>query len=381
MEFSLRRTRECKTWRVYKGHFQPPLTRAPGATILGGQRAVSATPNISSLNFSGMNSPRNNSLKPTVHSPRGTEWPTWLLIAFIYGGWLAALAWYAQNASLWAVAALAVIAAWYMSLQHELVHHHPTRHMEINRALGLLPIAVWYPFDVYRRSHLAHHRDERLTYPGQDPESNYLDPEDFAQRSAPLRAILVAQRTSLGRFLISPAFAVFHLLWPLRRASYWRSRTLRWIWAQHLALLLAMLWAVERWTGMSPLVYLLGVGYPGLGLALLRSLYEHRPAAVPAHRIVVNEAGWLWRLLYLNNNYHAVHHAQPDLPWYAIPQAYWAQRDSFVAGTGGFLVPGYAWLWLRHALTPIDHPAQETRPGAAVQHARVTVQQHPSDGT
>ena len=92
-----------------------------------------------------------------------TEWPTWLLIAAIYGSWLAALVWYAHGASLGAVAALVVIAAWYMSLQHELVHNHPTRHAALNRALGLLPIAVWYPFDIYRRSHLAHHRDELLT--------------------------------------------------------------------------------------------------------------------------------------------------------------------------------------------------------------------------
>jgi len=328
-----------------------------------------------------MNSPRNDSLKPTANNPWGVEWPTWLLIASIYGGWLAALTWYAQSASVWAVAALALIAAWYMSLQHELVHHHPTRHMGINRALGLLPIAVWYPFDVYRRSHLAHHRDERLTYPGQDPESNYFDPADFAQRSAFIRALLVVQRTSLGRFLISPAFAVFHLLWPLRLASYWRGSALRWIWAQHLALLVVMLWTIERWTGMSPLTYVLAVGYPGLGLALLRSLYEHRPAALPAHRIVVNEAGWPWRLLYLNNNYHAVHHAQPNLPWYAIPQAYWAQRDAFVAGTGGFLVPGYLRLLVRHAVVPVDHPAQETRLSAAAQSARATLQKQSSNAT
>jgi len=326
-----------------------------------------------------MNSARTYSTHNTSNVPQGVEWPTLLLIAAVYGGWLAVLAWYAQSASLWAVATLAVIAAWYMSLQHELVHNHPTRRPGLNRVFGLLPIAVWYPFDVYRRSHLAHHRDERLTYPGQDPESNYLDPADFAQRSAALRALLLVQRTSLGRFLISPAFAVFHLLWPLRHASYWRSRTMRWVWTQHLALLVVMLWSVDRWTGMSPLTYLLGVGYPGLGLALLRSLYEHRPAALPAHRIVVNEAGWPWRLLYLNNNYHAVHHAHPNLPWYDIPKAYWAQRDAFVAATGGFLVPGYTRLLVRHAVVPIDHPAQETQPNIAGQLAPAALKQQALD--
>jgi len=295
----------------------------------------------------------------------GVEWPTWLLIVAVYGIWLASLNWYAQGGSWAALVTLAVIAAWHMSLQHELVHNHPTRRAWLNRWLGLLPVAVWYPFDVYRKSHLAHHNDELLTYPGQDPESNYLNPEDYWQHNALMRALLVAQRTSLGRFVITPVFAVFHLLWPLRQAAYWRKPALRRTWLQHLGLLAIMLGAVQVWTGMSPWTYLFGVAYPALGLAMMRSLYEHRPADLPAHRIVVNEAAWPWRLLYLNNNYHAVHHAHPGLPWYAIPKAYAAQRDAYVQSTGGFLVPGYARLILRHALTPIDHPAQETRPAPA----------------
>ncbi len=31
---------------------------------------------------------------------------------------------------------------------------------------------------------------------------------------------------------------------------------------------------------------------PALSLALLRSFYEHRRAALPAHRIAINDAGW-----------------------------------------------------------------------------------------
>jgi fatty acid desaturase len=372
----MRRTVQANNARIA---FDSLLSIKPPVLRCAPQAAALRPKHPTSLNFHGMNSARRDSPYTTTHAPQGVEWPTWLLIAAIYGSWLAALGWYAHSASLWAVAALAVIAAWYMSLQHELVHNHPTRHRWVNRALGLLPIAVWYPFDIYQRSHLAHHRDERLTYPGQDPESNYFDPADFAQRSAPMRALLVAQRTSLGRFLVTPAFAIFHLLWPLRRASYWRSRKLRWIWTQHLALLVAMLGAIESATGMSPWTYLLGVSYPCLGLAFMRSLYEHRPAALPAHRIVVNEAAWPWRLLYLNNNYHAVHHAQPNLPWYAIPQAYWAQRDAFVAGTGGFLVPGYVRLFVRHAVVPIDHPAQATRPMAATEAGRTNLRNQGPD--
>ncbi len=294
------------------------------------------------------------------HAGPGIEWPTWLVCACIYGGWLGALRWYRVEASGWALVLIIVLAAWYMSLQHELVHGHPTPYAWLNRALGLLPIAVWYPFDVYRSSHLAHHRDEVLTYPSQDPESNYLDPEDFASRSAPLRFLLVAQRTALGRFCITPAFAIFHLLRPLSQAGYWKSPRMRWTWVQHTLLLLLMLWGVQSYAGISPWLYL-ALGYACLGLAIMRSYYEHRPAADPQHRIVINEAGWLWRLLFLNNNYHAVHHAQPKLAWYRIPSLYRTHKDYFLERNGGYFLTGYLAFFARHALRPLDAPGQQTR--------------------
>ena len=100
-------------------------------------------------------------------------------------------------------------------------------------------------------------------------------------------------------------------------------------------------------------------------LAMLRSFHEHRPAAHPAHRIVINEAGWGWRLLYLNNNYHAVHHTHPSLPWYRLRAAYELDRPGYLARNGGFLVPGYGHLLRHHAVTPIDSPVFGPPPAPA----------------
>jgi fatty acid desaturase len=72
--------------------------------------------------------------------------------------------------------------------------------------------------------------------------------------------------------------------------------------------------------------------------------------------VVVNEAGWFWRVLYLNNNYHAVHHDRPDLPWHAVRREYLAHREHVLARNAGFVVPGYLWLLRRYALTPVDSP-------------------------
>lgn len=298
--------------------------------------------------------------EPSAPRALPIEWPTWMLLAGVYGLWLATLVWYASEPGLAPVVVLVVACAWHMSLQHELVHGHPTRSARINRWLGILPLAVWYPFDVYRETHLAHHRDELLTFPGADPESNYIEPADFARSSPLLRGLLVAQRTALGRFCITPGFAIFNLARSMLRGGYWSKRKRIGIWSQHLALVAAVLWAVHTGTGMPVWAYLL-TAYFALGLACMRSLYEHRPAAHPAHRIVVNEAGWFWRVLYLNNNYHAVHHALPGLAWYAIPAAYEAERERFIHGTGGFLIPGYNRFFLRHLMTPVDAPGQATR--------------------
>ena len=66
-----------------------------------------------------------------------------------------------------------------MSLQHEIIHNHPTRWRRLNRALGTWPLVLWLPFEIYRRTHLQHHNDNRLTDPLEDPESYYHTSEQW----------------------------------------------------------------------------------------------------------------------------------------------------------------------------------------------------------
>jgi fatty acid desaturase len=284
------------------------------------------------------------------------EWQTCLLVIAVYGCWFGCVDSFAWLPMPVATGLLIMATCWTMSLQHELIHGHPTRHRSVNRLLGLAPLAVWYPYDLYRSGHLAHHRNELLTQPGIDPESNYIDADDFAALPRWARPLWTAQRTSLGRLLIGPAFVIVPTWLDIVRKP-WRgdfSETL--VWAQHLGLTAIMLWALERFAGISPLYYLLAVSYPALGIAMLRSFHEHRPADDPAHRVVVNEAGFGWRLLFLNNNYHAVHHEDCSLPWYRIRRAYLQDRTGVLQRNGGFLVTGYGRLLARHAVKPVDSP-------------------------
>lgn len=287
---------------------------------------------------------------------RRGEWRNWLLIPAVYGTWLlAALCWRALG-PLAGTALLVLATCWFMSLQHELIHGHPSRDPRINRLFGLAPLAVWYPYALYRSTHLAHHRDELLTEPGIDPESNYLTEPDYRRLPACIRPLWIAQRTVLGRVLLGPLIVIVPT-WldivrrPLR-GDFSQCRS----WALHLLLLGAMLSALEYWAGIGPLRYMLTVGCPALGLAMLRSFYEHRPAQTSAHRVVVNEAGLFWRVLYLNNNYHAVHHERPDLPWYLLRKFYLAHRADVLVRNGGFVVPGYLSLIGRYALATVDSP-------------------------
>ena len=298
---------------------------------------------------------------PPTPSTVRRQWRTWLLVPTVYAAWVLAVSWYARLGPAGGTILLILATCWFTSLQHELIHGHPSRSRRVNRLMGLAPLAVWYPYELYRSSHLAHHRDELLTEPGIDPESNYIDDAAWQRLGRVFRPLWIAQRTVLGRFLLGPGMVIVPT-WldivrrPLR-GDFSQSRS----WAVHLILMGAMLFALDRLAGIGPLRYLLTVGYPALGLAMLRSFYEHRPALHAPHRVVINEAGLFWRILYLNNNYHAVHHERPDLPWYLVRRFYLANRAEVLRRNGSFVIPGYVCLMRRYAMTPVDSPIHPAR--------------------
>src|SRR5471032_446129 len=117
------------------------------------------------------------------------EWPTWLLIVVIHAGWLVTLFSCRQLGSVARTLLMIWWCAWYMSLQHELIHGHPTRTPWINRMFGYVPLAVWYPYRLYRDSHLRHHIDFHLTMPALDTESYYVSPATWAGMNGPLRKL------------------------------------------------------------------------------------------------------------------------------------------------------------------------------------------------
>jgi fatty acid desaturase len=274
-----------------------------------------------------------------------SELPTWLLIGVIYGGWFSVMLNAQTLGRLPATLLLIVFTGWYMSLQHELIHGHPTRWPRVNQLFGTLPLAVWYPYGLYRDSHLAHHRNHTLTEPDEDPETYYLSAARWAKLPRWQQQLIHLRNTFLGRLLLGPLLdvaATFGGMWQaLRRGD----RSAIAMWLLHGALL-ALLFSWMARQGFSPLWYLLTVSYPALALTKVRSFYEHRAADDPLARSVNNEAAWPWRMLFLNLNYHSVHHDLPGVPWYGLRRLYLRDREHYYQRNHGFRVAGYR-VWLR----------------------------------
>jgi fatty acid desaturase len=74
----------------------------------------------------------------------------------------------------------------------------------------------------------------------------------------------------------------------------------------------------------------------------------------------VVESNALWSLIFLNNNLHIAHHAQPKLPWYRLPAA-WRRMRSAVGDPDLVLRGGYTELVRNHLLQPLiapEHPGR-----------------------
>ncbi len=288
--------------------------------------------------------------------PERIEWPTLTVAAAVYGGFGLAT-WHHEALPWWLLLPLGgYLVAWHGSLQHEAVHGHPTPWNWLNEALVFPSLWLWLPFRLYRVSHLTHHNNAVLTDPARDPESFYVAPADW-DRLGPLgRAYFWTANTLAGRLLIEPLRCVWRLLArEMARLARGDAANLT-PWLLHLAgSALVLAWAL--WVCAMPLLdYLALFAYPGLSLTLLRSFLEHQARPAEGARSVLVEAGWPLSLMFLNNNLHALHHAEPGLAWYRLPARYRARRQELLSGNGGYRYGGYLEIAARYLVKPKEHP-------------------------
>ena len=268
------------------------------------------------------------------------EGPTWALAFVIYSSWLL-LTYFYNDISPWvAVPLLVWFIAWQSSLQHEVLHGHPTKNVKLNTLLGSPALWLIYPYGLYKEYHLKHHNNEMLTDPIEDPESYYFLKGQWESLPKWRKALFKFNQTFLGRMLIGPLLSCWALVESeiaMLRAGD-TSHLKHWAW--HLPSLALVVFWVTAVCNIPFIEYALIV-YPSLSLMLVRSYAEHRPAEDYRHRSVIVESNPLMRLLFLNNNYHVVHHDKPRLAWYDIPGYYRDNKDAFIKGNGNYVFKGY----------------------------------------
>lgn len=75
---------------------------------------------------------------------------------------------------------------------------------------------------------------------------------------------------------------------------------------------------------------------------MVRTFLEHQAHEKVRGRSVIIEKGGLFAFLFLNNSYHAVHHAYPGYAWYRLPRLFFENRERFLKINKGYAYPTYS---------------------------------------
>ncbi|MCH2547988.1 MAG: fatty acid desaturase [Alphaproteobacteria bacterium] len=283
------------------------------------------------------------------------EVPTWIVTICVYSLWLT-LTFYFQAIPWYAMAILAPLTiAWHGSLRHEATHNHPINR-KVATLVGYPPLNLCDPFVLYRESHQRHHRNEHLTDPYEDPESFFYRKEDWESKSWLMQKLWIFNQTFFGRMTIGPA--IIYGRWYVRevKAMLLGDTTRMRIWAEHAIIVAALLYWVTQICGIALWQYVVFFAYPGISIGLIRSFYEHRYDASPLGRCVLVERSPFFQMLFLNNNFHAVHHDKPGMPWYQIDEYYRARKEYYQQASENYVVESYGQLMREFMFKPIFYP-------------------------
>ncbi len=289
------------------------------------------------------------------------EWPTLLVLLCTYLFWGLGTALWTSSGWL-SILITGWFCAQFSSLQHEALHGHPFRRKAVNEALVSPSLLLIIPYGRFRDTHLQHHFDPNLTDPYEDPESNFLDPAVWAKLSKPAQLLLHLNNTLFGRMTLGILTGMS--LWLASEARLIAKGTpgvLRSWMLNMLGILPVLIWI--RWTGMPFWAYAISV-FIGIGLLRIRTFLEHRAHdAFRARTVIIEDRGPL-ALLFLNNNYHAVHHMHPDVSWYKLPGLYRGNQAHYQRRNGGYVFGSYAEIiakYLFKAKDPVPHPLWPVR--------------------
>lgn len=297
------------------------------------------------------------------------EWPTLALLAVTASAWMLLIGNYSDLGA-WVICPLAAITVTMQSsLQHEVLHGHPTRNPALNEALVYCSIGLFIPYRRFKSLHLRHHNNDRLTDPYDDPETFYLAWREWDRLPVVIKAVLKLNNTLLGRLVIGPAVSLIGFYGSELKMLLAGDTVVRRAWLHHFAGLVPVVLFVTLVGGMPVWLYALAVAYPGMSLLMLRTYAEHRAHEHAEARSVIVEFCPIFSLLFLNNNLHVVHHAHPRTPWYQLPAIYRNAKEDWQRRNEGYVFASYLEMakhYLFKAKEPVPHPLRHTGAQARV---------------
>ncbi|MEO8242851.1 MAG: fatty acid desaturase [bacterium] len=293
-----------------------------------------------------------------IGTTRTMEWPTLVLLAATYLIWAAGTTIWPHSVLL-SLTLTTLAITQFSSLQHEVLHGHPFQNRRWNEALVYPALGFFIPFRRFRDSHLQHHYDPALTDPYDDPESYYCDPVVWARLPKFFRKLLEWNNTLAGRMLFGPALGTVQFIAHDMQRIQQGDIQVRNAWLMHIgSLAVVVCWLT--FVAMMPLwAYFVAV-YLALSVLRIRTFLEHRAHDLGRARTVVVEDRGPLALLFLNNNFHVVHHMHPSVPWYRLPGLYAARKAHFLRRNEGYVYKNYAEIFRRYWMTakePVAHPA------------------------
>lgn len=223
-------------------------------------------------------------------------------------------------------------------LGHEAAHRLLFSRKPVNDFVGrwLLAYPGWTPFDLYRRSHMAHHKDEM------GPE----EPDLALYSGYPIT------RTSMRRKLVRDAFGVsgYKNLVPLLAAL--RKPSSRGVAARILGVQLviwAASWALSGRWWIYPLLWLAPWMTVWRVLNRLRAIAEHAgmerspDRRRTTHVVRQRPLARFWIVPY-HTGWHLAHHVDMGIPWRRLPDLH---RELVASGwvTPEIEYPSYTALW------------------------------------
>lgn len=296
-----------------------------------------------------------------LKASKGTEGPVeWLTVAVLvvtYSIWLFSTDLIYAYSPLLGILICGVAITQFSSLQHEALHGHPFKWRWLNEVLVTPALTLTVPYGRFRDTHLSHHYDPNLTDPYDDPESNFFDPALWVRLPRPVQWLFWINNTLLGRIVLGPLIGNTLWLFAEARLIIAGNREVLRDWAFHLlGLVPVILWL---WFAEMPYWAYLIAAWLGHGLLKIRTFLEHRAHETMRGRTVIVEDRGPLALLFLNNNYHAVHHMHPRLAWYRLPGFYAQNREYFLRYNDGYAYPNYREVFTRYFLRtkdPLPHP-------------------------